>query len=341
MDQLSKISAPLRAALVLALFSLLASKSVMAESPHTGFNHRLHQQKWPSQKPFSKACSSCHPEGEKSNTVRPGQANHSACDSCHKDLFYNLGTNPDASINAPTRKQLCTVCHETDRYGEVNPLHPFPYMTKEEHVRGRDISRDTKDFFVTMSHKNHVRYYSRGVTRPKARCNNCHQVQKSANPVSMPTHQECVYCHRADQEDSPKRTFSMSACGKCHKFQYSDIHNKKRQASAPARRNRKGRVTSKFSHWNHRYQRLRGKAKRKVSCEVCHAHVKNARTLRQVVPIKDGNKTMIDGCGTCHRRNMKSAKGKMLVRITGDCGFCHTKGSLLGTDVPESHRGAP
>ena len=323
--------------LLAALFNILTMSLAWAEPTHTPFNHRIHEQHWPKGQSFRRNCSSCHPNGRQGDTVRPGQTDHSSCDNCHKEAFYNTSTPNDT----PSRQQVCTVCHESDAYGKPNPLHSFPYMSREEQRSGRDTSRDKKDFYVTMSHKNHVRYYSRGIARPKERCNSCHKIQNTIKPVSMPTHKNCSHCHQDNPKDSPKSTFAMSECGQCHKFQFRDTSNKIRVKNAPVPRHRKGRVKGRFSHWNHRYERLEKRPKKKVSCELCHEHVKRADTLKAVVPIENGRRTMTDACGTCHRRNMISASGNPLVRITGDCRVCHTAGSLLGSDIPQSHMRAP
>ena len=318
-------------ALAGSLLTLLVAAAPPAASEPTPFDHRRHAEAWSQERDFADTCIDCHPGDGTSDTTRPGRTDHLACEGCHAPAFYGAAAAGPDTDDAP-RERVCTVCHVSTRHDAANPVRPFPFHTEEETPRSRCASRDADEYYVEFSHRGHV-------VEGEATCADCHRVEvEDARP--RPGHAQCVACHDGQADDGDDASFGMEACTGCHRLR-RDAEGR-RIAEGPPPCERPGRTIERFSHFSHRLDRRRGRSEAPVDCDTCHAHVARAESVADIVPIENGFELMVRACGSCHRAGQRSATDAPLVRVTGDCSYCHRPGSLYDESgrAPRSHRRA-
>jgi c(7)-type cytochrome triheme protein len=180
--------------------------------------------------------------------------------------------------------KVCTVCHVTKTRGLNAEFVPFPPLNPW--------------WYADISHKRHT-----DSKDTKLGCDVCHRAKED-----RVRHAACVDCHLNQKP-------AMTDCAGCHhsRFEQGSTSPKK---VGPAGMPAPCRVSSAFrdKHPVHLEQKLHG---RKVTCDHCHATVKAAESLTELV-LTQGRKTMTVSCGPCHRDG-----GPSKVSLTGDCDKCH------------------
>lgn len=301
-----------------ALLGVLMLSAPSPAAPTLRLNHRLHLK--PS---LGMGCTDCHP-AEAADRVRPAQDGHQACDAaaCHAKDFYG---------QTESSERLCLLCHtHSDHRAPDNPLRPFPSLKAAAAGRAADAYEDHLAFYVEFNHKLHLGdRRARRKLGAKDPCAFCHRV----DPVSLdllPTdHELCAECH-ATSEKVP-----MDACDRCHV--YRRTAQGRLRSTGPALRARSGRVTGRFRHETHRFDRRFARPK-SVSCGQCHRNNDRAESLGSI-QLLQGSDTMVSACGQCHRRGERTAKGKAMFTTTGRCTNCHLSSFINGDAPPRSHGG--
>jgi hypothetical protein len=228
-------------------------------------------------------CLGCHSAGPEADTVAPSGAG--THQKCDGDDCH-VKDFYDPKIYDKTT--VCTVCHVTKTRGVAAEFVPFPPLDPW--------------WYADISHKRHT-----DSKDTKLGCDLCHKSQSE-----RVRHGPCVDCHLNQKP-------IMTDCAGCHHSRYEEGGTPKQVG--PAGMPAPCRVTKAFGdkHPIHLKQTLNG---RKLTCEHCHSSVKAAESLSQLV-LTQGEKTMTESCGPCHREG-----GPSKVSLSGDCYKCHDKKCL-------------
>ncbi len=175
--------------------------------------------------------------------------------------------------------KICVVCH----------VSSVPWTKQTARIRNLSAS----EFGGEISHKTHQSDKARkgGIS-----CQSCHGnvYVRGSRPDA---HAVCGSCHQGAMQ--PR----MGDCGSCHKL--GSLANRRKLAS-------KFSVRARFDHGDH-YRDPRSKAAvaPAPSCTTCHAGLKGATTLAEVIA------PTMRSCDTCH-------DGKLAFKTTGfGCVKCH------------------
>lgn len=222
--------------------SIAADTDRFPHDVHTGDNERIR-----SYKNRGLVCTDCHPQEAvlKGDYSRPGSAEHSPCDECHKDEFYK----PPGTF--------CKNCHikvDVKRKGGTQ-MQPYPE---------RGFSRVLAAKF---SHRLHLDQGGmEGTVGFNVGCADCHTRDPESKDPRLPGHKECARCHA--EKDSARNAANMGDCGNCHPARDVEL--------------KRGRLFIKgdliFAHSDH----VSDAGGKQISCALCHSDIPASRSAKDV-----------------------------------------------------------
>lgn len=291
------------------------------------------------------------------------------CESCHIDKTWKeIRFDHDKtrfSLAGKHRDAKCDTCHANERYKDT-PRTCVACHRKDDVHKSRfgekcETCHRAEDWKSQFNHAKQTRYTLLG-KHATAKCDSCHRSALYTEKLSM----RCVSCHKND--DTHKGTLGEK-CESCHKesgwtntnFDHNrdtkfSLFNKHRKAVCGDchKNGLKEKLPTACIDCHRKDDNASHKGKFGKSCNTCHGdagwkpamfdHAKSTRyPLRHAhakatctachtgtLYVKDGGKSLLTDCYSCHRKD-DAHKGQLGPK----CETCHTESKWTG--VPFDH----